>query len=117
MWWNHGKTHELDESHDGQTVRVDAGDMISIKLPHSSVDKWGFVWPYDPNQSSTVYFCGDGDVESGVQQLQFQAAAAGSESLQLERKQTPGNGNAVIKNFNITIEVGGSLDDGDDDLF
>ncbi len=113
MWWRRGKVHNLDESHDGQTLTVAAGELVWITLPHSSVDKWGFEWPYDPSQSQAIYFYGDEQVETGVQRLQFQAAASGSETLKLERKQTPGNGNAVIKTLTVTIEVDGA---GDDDV-
>lgn len=117
MFWNSGKEHKLDESHDGQTIKVDAGDTIKITLPHSSVDKWGFEWPCDMGQSQTLYYYGEGSPESGVQELEFEAGAAGTETIKLERKQTPGNGNAVIKNFSVIIEVGGSAADVDEDVW
>lgn len=114
MFWNSGTVHNLDESHDGQTLKVKPGDSILLKLPHSSVDKWGFEWPCDMSNSPTVAYYGESTPESGYQQLEFEAGAAGTEQIKLERKQTPGNGNAVIKNFTINIEVE-SDDDADDD--
>lgn len=103
MFW-HRPTHNLDESHDGQTITVNQGELILIKLPHSSVDQWGFGWPTGFT-GNTVWHYGSASVGTNEQELQFYARSTGTEEIDLQRKQTPGNGNAVIKTFKVTINV------------
>lgn len=116
MFWGSPKEHNLDESHDGQTIKVNVGETINVTLPHSSVDKWGFEWNCNLGDGQTLYHCGDTVPENNVQCLQFEACGNGTEQIKLERKQTPGNGNAVIKNFVVTVEIEGESAEDDDDF-
>lgn len=104
MWYR--PTHKFDESHDGQTVTVNAGDLIEITLPHFSVDQWGFPWPSKFTGNVLYNWMGAGAVSvNNMQTLTFYARCTGTEILDLERKQLPGYGNAVIKVFNLTVQV------------
>lgn len=103
MWWHQIKTHKLDETHDGQTLEVSPGELIEITLPHFSVDKWGFGWPC--KFKGKILYRWNDTTQNNMQTLTFYARSTGTEVVDLERKQLPGYGNAVIKNYKVTIEV------------
>lgn len=102
MFW-HRNTHTLDESHDGKTITVNAGELIEIKLPHFSVDKWGFPWP-SKFTGQTLYQWQDVSANN-EQTLTFYARCTGTEIIDLQRKQLPGYGNGVIKTYKVTVNV------------
>lgn len=102
MWYR--PTHNLDKSHDGQTITVNQGDIVLIKLEHSSVDRWGFPWPAQFT-GATCWFYGSNSCSGNEEELQFYARSTGTEVIDLQLKQTPGNGNAVIRTFQVTINV------------